>query len=117
MARLYKTSTTGAELLLNKLNIADTFFKRGWGLLGHKTLATDEGLWINVGNNAHTFFMRFSIDCIFLDSKMEIKKILSAVRPFRFVGPYWKATSFIETAAGFAETKNLKVGDHLYVVN
>ena len=117
MPRLYKTSAGGAELLIEQLEIADTFFKRGWGLLGHKTLASNQAMWIKIGNNAHTFFMKFAIDCIFVDSKMEIKMIVPNVTPFRFVGPYWKSTSFIETAAGFAESKKLKVGDHLYVVN
>ena len=117
MARLYKTSKMGVELLIDNLEIADSFFKRGWGLLGHKKLEPSQALWIKIGNNAHTFFMKFSIDCIFVDSKMEIKNIAHNVVPFRFVGPFWKSTSFIETAAGFAESKKLKVGDHLYVVN
>lgn len=118
MARLYKTSqNSGAELLLDKLEIAESFWSRGWGLLGRKTMESDEALWILHCNNIHTWFMRVKIDCIFVDKKMEIKQIVPEVSAFRFVGPYWKSNSVIETSAGFAKSKNLKVGDQLYVVN
>lgn len=118
MARLYKTSKNqGAELLLDQLVVADSFWSRGWGLLGRKTLAENEALWIHRCNNIHTWFMRVKIDCIFIDRRMEIKKIVSEVPAFRFVGPYWKSSSVIETSAGFAKEKNLQVGDQLYVVD
>lgn len=118
MARLYKTSTQdGAELLLDQLVVADSFWSRGWGLLGRKKLESNEALWILRCNNIHTWFMKMKIDCIFVDRQMEIKQIVPDVSAFRFVGPYWKSASVIETSAGFAKRKNLKVGDQLYVVN
>ncbi len=117
MSRLYKTSSAGAELLIEQLELAETFWQRGRGLLGRKHLASDHALWIKPCNNIHTFFMKFNIDCIFVDRKMEIKKIVKDVSPFRFIGPYWKSFSVIEASAGFADQKQLKIGDHLYVVN
>ena len=118
MARLYKTTKNdGAELLLDKLEVAESFWSRGWGLLGRKSLEANEALWILRCNNIHTWFMRVKIDCIFVDKRMEIQKIVSEVPSFRFVGPYWKSNSVIETTAGFAKEKKLKVGDQLYVVN
>lgn len=118
MARLYKTTRNqGAELLLDQLVIAESFWARGWGLLGRKNLEVNEALWILRCNNIHTWFMRVAIDCIFIDKQMEIKKIISDVPAFRFVGPFWKSSSVIETSAGFAKSKNLQVGDQLYVVN
>lgn len=117
MARLYKTSSSGAELLIEKLDIAESFWSRGKGLLGRKDLRMNEALWIKPCNNIHTFFMKFAIDCIFLDSKMEIKNLAKNVGPFRFVGPFWKSHSVIEMQSGFIESKKLKIGDCLYVVN
>lgn len=125
MAILYRTSAavsnanynSGAELIANDFEIASTFWQRGRGLLGRKNLSENQAMWIQATNNIHTFFMRFSIDCIFINQKLEIVKIRKSVPPFRFVGPYWKAQSVIETAAGFAEQKNLHVGDQLYVVS
>lgn len=124
MARLYKgvslsdrdNSNPAAELLIGNLEIAENLWQRGVGLLGRNKLDADQALWIKATNNIHTCFMKFSIDCIFIDRKLEIKKIVKAVPGFRLVGPYWKAHSVIEANAGFAESKNLKVGDQLYVV-
>lgn len=117
MAKLYKTSSAGAELLADQLDVAESFWARGKGLLGRKELRTGEALWIKPCNNIHTFFMKFAIDCIFIDKRMEIQNIARNVVPFRMVGPYWKAVSVIETPSGFADAKKLQVGDSLYVVN
>lgn len=117
MVRLFKTTPEKAELLIEDLEVATGFWSRAVGLLGRKELPQDRALWIHNTNNIHTHFMRFAIDCIFLDKNMEIKKIIPSVGPFRFVGPYWKTSSVIEASAGFADAKKLKIGDHLYVVN
>lgn len=117
MKKLYKTTSDNAELLIEDLEVASGFWLRAVGLLGRKGLAEGRALWIPNTNNIHTHFMRFSIDCIFLDKNMQIKNIVPKVGPFRFVGPYWKTSSVIEASAGFADAKKLKVGDHLYVVN
>ena len=125
MARLYKTSATanqdnfysGAELIIENFEIAESFWQRGRGLLGRKNLQSNQAMWIKYTNNIHTFFMRFSIDCIFVDRKFEIIKIKKSVPPFRIVGPYWKSQSVIEACSGFADSKGLKEGDQLYVVS
>ncbi len=117
MMKLYKTNEGHAELLLTQLELAESFWQRGKGLLGHSKLEFDQALWIKPCNNIHTMFMRFSIDCIFLDKKLVVQKIVNQVKPFRLIGPCWKSYSVIETTAGFAERKKIKVGDHLYVVS
>lgn len=117
MARLFKTSDSGAQLLSDKIEVADSFFTRIKGLLGRDGLGENEVMWIKPCNNIHTFFMKFSIDCIFVDKKMEIKKLAEDVGPFQLVGPYWNAYSVIETKAGFINSNNLKIGDQLYVVS
>lgn len=118
MARLYKTSSAaGAELLLNQLEVAESFWSRGKGLLGRKSINENQALWIKPCNNIHTFFMKFAIDCIFVDKKLEIQRLAENVTPFRFVGPFWKSHSVIEVASGFIQQKKLKIGDHLYVVD
>ena len=111
------SESTKAELLLSELKTADSFVSRGVGLLSRKEIGQHEALWLRPCNNIHTFFMRFKIDCIFLDSKMRVQKIHSNIKPFRFVGPVWKANSAIETAAGLCDMWQIKVGDQLYVVD
>lgn len=117
MAKLYKTSQVGAELIVENLSLAESFWQRGRGLLGTKSLPNDCALWIRPCNNIHTFFMNYSIDCVFVDKKLTIQKIAESVPPFRFVGPFWSSHSVIEMASGVAAAKNLRIGDHLYVVS
>ena len=106
-----------AQLLVTDLKKAESILSRGIGLLRRKQIAKTEALWIKPGNNIHTFFMRFSIDCIFIDSKMRVQRVYANVKPFRFAGPVWKASSVIETAAGQCEVWQIKSGDQLYVVD
>lgn len=116
VAKLYKTSDTGAELLIENLEVAESFWARGKGLLGTNELPVNKALWIKPCNNIHTFFMKYAIDCVFVDHKLEIKNIASDVGPFRFVGPFWKSSSVIEMPSGTVAAKKLKIGDQLYVV-
>lgn len=116
--QLYKiTGHQKAELMLNELEKATSFFHRGKGLLGRSELTENQGVWIEPCRDIHTFFMKFSIDCLFLDEQMVIKKIYNNVKPFRVAGPIWAAKSVIELKAGTAERWNLSVGDKLYVVS
>lgn len=113
----HSTDSAEAELLISDLKKAESIWDRGVGLLKREQIGQSEALWIKPGNNIHTFFMRFSIDCIFVDSKMRVQRIYSHVKPFRFAGPVWKASSVIETAAGQCEAWKIKSGDQLYVVD
>ncbi len=106
-----------AQLLIQNLESAESLWSRGVGLLSRKSIQDNEALWIKPCNNIHTFFMRFAIDCIFIDEKLKIVRVVNNIKPFRFAGPYWKARSVIETAAGVAAKWNLKEGDQLYVVS
>lgn len=117
MAKLYRTHPGEAQLLLEKIELAESFMSRGKGLLGRKNMAENHGLWIKPCNNIHTFFMKFSIDCIFVDRSMHVTRVIHDVKPFRMVGPYWKSHSVIETKAGFAKKYNVNKGDQLYVVS
>jgi uncharacterized membrane protein (UPF0127 family) len=59
--------------------------------------------------------MKFSIDCVFVDRKLRVKKIYRDVRPWRLVLPVLGASSVIEMASGTAERLKINVGDQLHV--
>lgn len=113
MATLMNKNTH--EVLVSNLKIAKDFYSRGKGLLGRSSLPSDEGLWILYCNSIHTFFMKFSIDCIFLDGNLKVKSLKRNIKPWRLVLPIWGASSVIELAAGTLEKVPVKVGDQLYV--
>lgn len=118
MIQHLKTShlkNTEGKIILSDLKIADAFWDRAVGLLGLPSLAEQTGLYIMRTNSIHTCFMKFSIDCIFLNSEMKVKKIVTHVKPWRLVLPVIGANAVIEVASGVAKSMNLKKGDTVYV--
>lgn len=92
---------------------ANNFITRAIGLLATKELLDGQGLLIVPCKDVHTWFMRFSIDVVFLGKNNEVLAIRDSVKPFRFVlGP--KGTvSVLELASGIAVRAGIEQGDHL----
>lgn len=101
--------------LTTELVIADSLVARTKGLLGKTKLNDKEILWIHSCNSIHTFFMKFPIDCVFLDKKLSVCAIRSHISPWRVVLPIFKAKSVLEMNAGMAQKLNIQIGDQLYV--
>lgn len=96
-----------------KLKIAENFFSRFLGLMGKKNLPREHGLLIAPCKSIHMFFMRFSIDAIYIDKNFEIKKIVTDLKPWIGFSFCLNAWAVVEVAAGESERLNLKVGDKL----
>lgn len=92
--------------------LADSSESRRTGLLGRERLAPGEGLWIVPCESVHTFFMKFPIDLIYLDKHNRVRKVRSAVPPWR-LSACLRAHSVIELPAGTAERTGTRVGDEL----
>ena len=105
----------GTENIIANLEVANTLWSRTRGLLGRSHLPQDRALWILRCNSVHTFFMKFPIDLVFLNRKMEVAKTFKGVKPGRFIWPVWRASSVIELSAGFLEKHPLQVGEKLHV--
>lgn len=73
--------------------------QRAIGLLGSSTLPPDEGLWLKPCKSIHTFFMRYPIDVLFLDSEGTIVHQESLV-PWRISRWVSRAEGVLEVAAG-----------------
>jgi uncharacterized membrane protein (UPF0127 family) len=82
------------------------------GLLGRKSLGPDEGLWLEPAASIHTFFMRFPIDVVFLDSDRRVLKIVPVLSPWRATAS-WGARAALELGSGEAARLKLKPGDLL----
>lgn len=108
-------SKTNNQRLIPNLEVADGFRSRGKGLLGRSKLNEDAGMWIHRCNSIHTFFMKFSIDCVFVDKKLKVKAIYTDVKPWRLILPVWGASSVFEMASGSVARMHICVGDQLYV--
>jgi uncharacterized membrane protein (UPF0127 family) len=104
-------NAANSQIIFANLIRAESIKARFQGLLGRKGLAADEAMWITQCSSIHTFFMKFAIDCVFVDAKGTIRKIYHNVVPWRIAGPVFGATDVVEMSAGQAKLKNLQIGD------
>lgn len=102
-----------SEILIQNLEVADKFWPRLMGLMGRADLATDQAVLFPSCNAIHTCFMKFSIDCVFLNSEGRVTKIYHELKPWKWAGPVWGAESVIELKGGFAKQNKIQEGDQL----
>ncbi len=107
---------TGA-IIFNSVEKPSDFFKRNNGLMFRSPLDENEAFLITSTGFQwiHTFFMKFSIDIIYLSKKYEIIKIQKNVLPFRLAAPVFGAWAVLECTAKNKNVQNLNQGDLLYV--
>ena len=98
------------------VEVADTSEKRRVGLLKHERLEPGEGLWISPCESVHTFFMKFPIDLVYLDKKRRVRKVRSAVKPWR-LSMCLTAHSILEFPAGTIGNTGTRPGDQLLIEN
>lgn len=111
-ARLEVVNRARGTVLATRLEVAESAPKRSKGLLGREALAPGEGLWIIPCESVHTFFMCFPIDLVYLDRKNKIKKVRSAVGPWR-MSACLSAHSVLELPAGTIRNTHTQPGDVL----
>lgn len=79
---------------------AETWWAKGWGVLGRRSLPPGEGLWLPGVASVHTVGVRFALDLLFLDAGMQTVRVASNVPPGRW----------LVRASGAAHTLELGVG-------
>jgi uncharacterized membrane protein (UPF0127 family) len=82
------------------------------GLLGRDDLPVGYALVIAPTNMVHTFFMRFSIDVLFVSRSGLVVKTSERVPARRIVGAF-RAFAVIEMRAGSLLTSGTRAGDQL----
>ena len=113
MGTYYQVSNRArGTVLANRLEVAGSGAKRTKGLLCRDGLDAGGGLWIVPCESVHTFFMRFAIDLVYLDRKNKVKKVRSAVGPWR-VSACLTAHSVLELPAGTIRDTLTRTGDTL----
>jgi uncharacterized protein len=92
--------------------VAATPFTRLRGLLGRKSLPSGQGILLRPAGSVHTFFMRFTIDVVFLDDELRVVAIAADLRPWRAAGKRG-ARAVLELPAGECARRGLAVGDQV----
>ena len=108
---------TKNQIIAAHVEVADSFMKRLVGLLGRKHLDEQHCLWIHDCRSIHTLGMKFSIDVVFVDENMQVKKVITHIKPGRMTLPVWKAHSVFEFNAGTLNANSIQPGDQLDMVH
>jgi uncharacterized membrane protein (UPF0127 family) len=103
---------TRNSAIATKVETADAPGTRTKGLLGREFMAEDDGLWIVPCPMIHTFFMKFSIDVLFLDADLKVRRVIENLRPWRVSPWVWAARSVLELKGGVLKG-SVRVGDRL----
>lgn len=100
------------EILLSKVAVADTVWRRFVGLMGRNHLPDEEGLFLSPCSSIHCFFMRFPIDVVFVDKNNTVVAIYPNKQPWSLAIPGKDAYAAIEAAASQLAPL-VQVGDRL----
>lgn len=107
------TNTTRSTELASDARIARSYWARLVGLLGRGSLRPGEALVIEPCSSVHTWFMRFTIDVLYIDAAWQVVKTAPGLRPFRLSAAFRSARAAIELPAGAIATTATAVGDQL----
>ncbi len=107
-----ENASRGGQLAANA-RVANRVWSRMVGLLGRSKLSLGEGLVIAPGSAIHTFFMRMSIDVVFVDKNGEVVKTAINVKPFRMVACPLRTRYTLELPVGVIEQTQTAVGDRI----
>ena len=102
-------------VIASNVELAADSRSRNRGLLGRSSLAPDSALIIAPCNAVHTFFMRFSIDVIFVSRLGLVVKVCPGLRPWR-IGLGLGGFAAVELAAGAANLAEIGRNDRILVV-
>ena len=94
---------------------AQTFAERSVGLMFSKSMKGFDGLLIRPCNSIHTFFMRYSIDVVFLAKDYTIIKVIRNLRPWRMSWIYFRSKQVLELKGG-SLPEHIKKGQKLEVL-
>jgi uncharacterized membrane protein (UPF0127 family) len=104
---------TRGETLVSDGWVADGYWSRMRGLIGHKPLEQGQGLVIVPCNSIHTHFMCFAIDVVYVDRSCRVMAVDERLAPWHLGRIRRGARFVIELPAGTASATHTEAGDQL----
>jgi uncharacterized membrane protein (UPF0127 family) len=108
---------TRGTTLADEVEHGTSLWARFMGLMGRPSLAPGHGLWLSGTNGIHMFFMRFSIDAVFLgkeapDGTRRVVSTHRRVRPWVGIVLYSRgASGVLELPIGAIDASGTVPGD------
>lgn len=97
-----------------QISTMTSFLAKAKGLLGKKSLPANEGVLLLKCNSIHMFWMRFSVDVVFVDDQFIVVKVVPFLKPW-LIARCKKASSTFELSAGMVKKFNIENGSCLKV--
>lgn len=116
MARKGYVMKVNGETILSNVEIADNFFTRFKGLMLKKEIGEDFGLVISPCNSIHMFFMKISLDVLFVDKDNVVIGMCKGIKPWRISKMYKKGSYVVECKTGTIEKNKIKLFDKIEIV-
>jgi uncharacterized protein len=102
------------KILASPVYCASTYYQRMKGLLGRTSMEGIEGLYIPRCRSIHTFFMKFSIDIVFMDKTHKVQKIINCLKPFRLASGTLGSFGVLELPCHTIDLQACRPGDQLF---
>lgn len=109
-----KVARDSGEIICQHLKLAETIDERMLGLMFKDEMPGCDGLLISPCNSIHTFFMKMSIDVVFLTKDFKVVKVFYNLKPWKMTAIYFKSKHVLEMRAGTL-VPNLQIGESLRV--
>ena len=102
---------TQNPVLANQVRTADSFLTRLVGLLDKKEIFPGEALVITQCQQIHMFFMKFSLDVVFVDRSDVVVGLVENIKPFAMSPIFLQSHRAIELPAGAISKSRTSLGD------
>ena len=108
-AMLARNADSG-QVLATAVTSARGRVDRAIGLLAHRSLEREAGLWISPSRGVHTWGMRFAIDIVALDGDGTVVDLVPRLQPWRLRLPRPGTAGVLELPAGSLERTGTRLG-------
>lgn len=107
-------SLKNQAVIADTVIVAESFRDRLFGLIGHSRLEPRSGMLFRNCNSIHMWFMRFSIDVVFLGKEDRVSSVHRSVRAWRLLPLNdFKAQHCLELPEGTIDRCAIQAGDQL----
>lgn len=102
----------GNQPVVLAVSRTESVVERMRGMLGAPPPGPGVGLWLFPCNAVHMYFMRYSLDIVYLNRNLQIVKVVSSLAPWK-ISICLRAHSVVELAANEARRLGLMSGQRL----
>jgi uncharacterized membrane protein (UPF0127 family) len=102
---------TRGTLLGNRIELADSWWRRSRGFLGRAQPGKGEGILLVPCNAVHTFGMKFDLDLVFVGTTGGVLAVVEQLQPWKKSGRVRGCRYVLEVPAGTIRDTGTTVGD------